>query len=386
MVRSASVVLRGLFVVVLLAAGMTPASAVADDGRLRTHRLVLPEPRKAASGRDWADIDAAPGEPPTAAHRNGTVVVAEAMALEPSPAVTELDLSDGALVRSAALPLSAAFCELRIVRAGDTFHVVAAEGRGGRVVHVRLGRELAIESVETVGTGERPRLETDGAVVSMLWSGARERGSETSGWQLLTFEASGARLGEVRLPRATDSTYLFGHPLAVVGGQVFVVLPGGSGPRVAQLSADAKPERVHAIPWSADDGRLFVVGDSLYFTDNCRCIRVFDGSAPDAPMRDPTSLPGRPVGARTCMAFEAASDASGRILTTAGELFDAQFSSLRSFVRPEGLVMRALWVHGVPAWVVAGGPGGRASIEWSSENLPDDNPAAETLLQGKQKR
>jgi hypothetical protein len=380
------VVLRGLLLVGLLVAGGVPGSAVADDGRLGAHRLVLPEPRRAASGRDWADIDAAPGAPPTAAHRHGTVVVAEAMALEPSPSVTELDLADGTLVRSAALPLSAAFCELRIVRAGDTFHVVAAEGRGGRVVHVRLGRELAIESVETVGTGERPRLATDGAIVSMLWSGARDRASETSGWQLLTFDANGARLGEVRLPRAADSTYLFGHPLAVVGGHVFVALPGGSGPRVVQLSADARPERVHAIPWSADDGRLFVVGGSLHFTDNCRTVRVVDLSAPDAPMGEPTPLPGRPAGARACVAFEAATDASGSILTTTGELFDARFQSLRSFARPEGLVMRALWVHGVPALVVAGGPGGRASIEWSSENVSADDPAAETLLQGKQKR
>jgi hypothetical protein len=366
--RNASAALRALVLVGLFcgfAVGWPFRSAKADDGTV--HRLALPEGRRAATGRDWAAIDAAPGEPPSAAHRYGTVVVAEAMAPEPSPSVTEWDLADGAMVRSAALPLSAAFCELRVVRAGDAFHVVAAEGRSGHVVYVRLGRELEIRSVQTIGAGERPRLETDGAIVAMLWAGTRERGGESAGWQLLTFDGGGARLGEARLLRAGDSTYLFGRPLVVAAGRVFVVLPGGGRLRVAQFAPDGKPEQVRPIPWAADDGRLFAIGDRVFFTDDCRSIEVVDLASPGAPDAEPRLLPGRPAAGRVCVAFEAAADGSGRLVTTAGELLDTQLQPLGRFVHPEGLVMRALWLHGLPAVVIVGGPGGRASVVWSSD-------------------
>jgi hypothetical protein len=366
-------------------------SASADEPPPTVRRVVLPEPRRSASGRDWADIDAAAGEPPSAAHPYGTVVVAEAIALEPSPSVTEWDIADGTLVRSAALPLSAAFCDLRIVRAGDTFHVVATEERNGQVDYVRLGRQLELEGVEALGAGERPRIATDGSVVAILWSGTREHVPERSGWQLLAFDALGepiaSRFGGSRLLAANESTYLLGNPLAVAAGRVFVLLPDTVGPRVLQISPDGMLQGVHTIPGSSDDGRLFVVGDRVYFTDDCRAFPVVDARGLEPPRASPIPLPGRPKGARACTAFETAPDVSGRLLTTAGEVLDTHWRLLHRFVKPEGLVMRALWLHGHPAVLVAGGPGGRASVEWSLDaSNAEDVALPETLLLGEQKR
>jgi hypothetical protein len=339
-------------------------TARAGDDASRVHSLILPELRRSATGRDWADLDAAVGEPPSPAHPRGTVVVAQAIAYEPSPSVTEWDVAAGTLVRSTPLPLPAAACELRIVRAGDAFHVVAAEGREGPLVYARLGRSLDVERVERIGRGERPRIATDGAVVALLWSGTRDRGGEGSGWQLVTLDARGARLGEARLGRASESTFLLGAPLAVAGGRVFVLLPGGPALRVVQLAADAQMERARDIPWSPDDGRLVAVGGRVLFTDDCRYV---DASAPEAARLQPTGVPGRGEGGRVCQALDATADGSGRLVTTAGDVLDASLRLLRHFADPQGVVLRALWIHGAPALVVAGGPGGRAAIVWSSD-------------------
>src|SRR5207237_2267601 len=108
-------------------------------------------------GRDWGEVDAAPGEEPSVEHPRGTIVVAEAIAREPSPSVTEWDLASGAWIRSAPLPLPAAFADLRVVRAGGGYQVTASAGPMLDIVHLRLGRGLDARAVEHLGVGERPR-------------------------------------------------------------------------------------------------------------------------------------------------------------------------------------------------------------------------------------
>jgi hypothetical protein len=333
----------------------------------RVYRMPLPELKHAATGRDWADLDAAPAAPPSALHPRGTVVVAQAIAFEPSPSVTEWDVADGSLVRSAPLPLPASFCELRIVRARDSFHRVAAEGREGRVVHLRLGPALDVARVDPLGIGERPRLATDGSLVAVLWVGPRSGDEQKASWELLTYDAAGERLGEARLGTVTESTFLYGNPLAVAGRRVFVLVPDGSRLRVEPFAFDARgcTEPAQTIPWSPDDGRLFAAGDRVYFTDDCRVVEV--APRPPGPAPDALLLPGAFDGARACTAFEATADGFGRFVTTAGDVVDARLRVARHFADPAGIVVRALWLGGGPALIVAGGAGGRASIVWSTD-------------------
>ncbi len=344
------------------------ARAAAAPPRVR--HLALPEPRRAASGSDWSTFDAAPGEPASVEHPSGTVVVAEAGAFEPSPSVTEWDLERGSIVRSVPLPLTAAYRDLRIVRAGNVFHLVATDGPRGRIVYARLSRHLEVGGLETVGDGERPRIATDGDVVAVLWSGAREGASDGLGLQLRTFDASGAPLGGARLTPAGDAPFLLGGPLAVATGLTYAIVPasaaGAGSARVVVCGADARPLATLDVPWARDDGRLFTVGGRVYFTDGCRALDVTDAGA--LPVAAPVDLPDRAAQARTCPAFEAASDdAADRLVTTGGDVLDTTFHPLRRLARPEGAVLRALWLDGRAALLVAGGPGGRASLAWSAE-------------------
>jgi hypothetical protein len=361
--------LRALAGLMILGSAGGPAGA--DERTPPVHRIALPGPRPAATGRDWSHLDAVAGDPPSAQHPRGTVIVAEAIDVEPSPSITERDLAGGDLVRSVPLPLSSAFSDLRIVRAGDALHLLAAEGRGGRIVYVRLGEHLEIERLETIGRGEPPRVATDGALVAVLWAGARAPPWADVGWQLLTLDGAGERLGESRLARTGESTFLFGDPLAVAAGRVVALVPRGAALDVVELGPDARPRRTLAVPWSPDDARLFATGDRVYFTDDCRYLEVsgpeLDDTPPPALASPPLSLPGRPVGARSCVAFEAAADDSGSLVTTEGDVRDAALRAVRHFATPEGIVMRALWIYGSPALLVAGGPGGRASLLWATE-------------------
>jgi hypothetical protein len=344
-----------------MAIGCSLAVAEARATPSSVHRVALPEPRVSPSGRDWGDVDAAPGEGPGVAHPRGTVVVAEAIGVEPSPSVTEWDLASGALVRSAPLPLSAAFADLRIVRAGDAYHVVASAGPGGDVVHARLGRGLDVRAVDRLGAGERARIATDGAVVAVLWSGTHARSEEPPGWQLATFDATGERGSVARVADTLDSTFAYGDPLVVAGRKIFVLL-SDRGARVARFDAAGKPEGGRPLSWTPDDGRLFRSGARVLFTDDCTVVEIWPGDRFDA---DRASLPGRRADARACPAFQASGDGDGRLVTTAGDVLSANLRIERHIAVPDGLATRALWVGPCPALVVVGAEGGRASVLWA---------------------
>lgn len=336
--------------------------ALATEARPGMHRMPLPDPKRVSVGRDWANVDAVAGDAPSPEHPRGTVVVAQAIAQEPSPSVTEWDVASGSLVRSAPLPWPAAFADVRLVRAGDSFHVVGAEPRGGQIAYARLSRALGVERIEPLGRGERPRIATDGSIVAVLWSGTWVRApGEARGWQLVTLDARGDPLAHVCLVRTSVSTAVYGEPMTVAGGRVFVLLPDGPAPRFVQLGADARVERSRSLSFGPLDGRFFVSSERVFFTDNCTYVELWPVDGGDV---ERGSLPRRREGARSCTPFGAAADASGRLVTTEGDVLSADFEVERHFADPLGVVTRALWIEGQPALVVVGAAGGRASFVW----------------------
>jgi hypothetical protein len=293
--------------------------------------------------------------------------VAEANAYEPSPSVTEWDLAVGALVRSAPLPLPAAFGDLRIVRARGAYHVIASSESTGAIVHARLGPDLGAGEVERIGTGERPRVATDGAVIAVLWTDRGEGAPAEPGWHLKTFEAAGARGATVRIGESVDSTFLYGEPLAVSGGNVFVLVSRAGGVRVARFDAAGNAAGDRLLSWTPDDGRLFRSGGRVLFTDDCTFVEIWPDDRFD---EDRAPLPGRVRRSRACPAFQAAGDEAGRLVTTEGDVLSTDFRIRRHVALPEGAVTRALWVGRCPAFLVVGGAGGRASVLWGE---PDES-------------
>jgi hypothetical protein len=322
----------------------------------------LPEPRVSPSGRDWGDVDAAPGDPPSLEHPRGTIVVAEAIGAEPSPSVTEWDLASGAWIRSAPLPLSAAFADLRIVRAGGAYHVVASAGPAGDLVYVCLGRRLDARAVERLGAGERPRVATDGTVVAVLWSGRRARSGEPPGWQLAAFDSTGEPATVARIAETADSTFANGDPLVVAGGKIFVLVPGGVGLRIVRLGAAGNVEGDRPLSWTPDDGRLLSSGGRVLFTDDCSIVEIWPSDRFDA---DRVPLPGRRRDTRACPAFEGTGDGDGHLVTTTGDVLGADLRIERHIAVSEGLATRALWIGPCPAFLVVGAEGGRAAVVWA---------------------
>jgi hypothetical protein len=261
-----------------------------------------------------------------------------------------------------------------MVRVGDGFEVVASAGVGGSIVSIRTNRAFLVERVVTLGTGERARLATDGTLVAVLWSGVRvwqeAPGMESSaGWQLALLDARGASRVATRLWRTATSTFVYGDPLAVAEGHVFVVVPDASLPHVLQLNADGRVERSRTLSWSPEDGGLFVSGGRVLFTDNCSFVEVWPTDRAD---EDRAPLPDRPAGARACAAFKAAAGGpSGRLLTVEGTLLAADLSRDRRIIDPGGPVAGALWIDREPALLVAGRPAGHASLLWAEV---DDEP------------
>jgi hypothetical protein len=360
--------MKALFALLVVLSCLLAAAGARSEGISVVHRIVLPEPRAAANGtviRDWANVDLAPGEEPSLQHPRGTVVVAEANAFEPSPSVTEWDLASGTLVRSAPLPLPAAFADLEIVRAGGAYHVIASAGPVGAIIHARLGRSLAAGELEHIGNGERPRVATDGNVVAALWSGWASGRAEgvgaDPGWYLATFEGPADRGAAVRISDSTDSTFLYGEPLAVSGGNVFVIVSDAAGVRVARFDAAGYDAGDRLLSWTPDDGRLFRSGQRVLFTDDCTFVEIWPDDHLDG---DRTLLPGRQRRGRACRAFQAAGDETGRLVTTEGDVLSADLRTRRHLASPDGVVTRALWIGARPAFLVVGGAGGRASVLW----------------------
>ncbi len=346
-------------------------------------RVALPDARPVPEG-PWGDIDAVEGTPPGLEHPRGTVIVAQASAEEPSPAVTEWDVATGGLVRSAVLPWPATEADLRIARTGNALHVVAARGSAGSLVYARLTSRLQIEQVETLGAGERARMATDGHVVAILWSGTREGDASeggTRGWQLITLDAFGRRLGAMSLLRTNVSTFIYGQPLAVVDGNVFVLLPNGALPTLLRLGPDLGVRAVQSLPWSPDDARLMASDGRVLFTDDCAVLQLWPerSLAPAFAER----LPGRAPLGRSCPAFDAVADGSGRYVTSQGDVLSADLRVKRHFSgagdMPDAFGMRPLWLFGRPALLGVDRNAGRAWLAWmDGETLPSPAPSAAT--------
>lgn len=337
------------------------------------HRLALPDARPLAGGT-WADVDAIAGQAPGPDHPAGTVLVAQAAVGDPSPAITEWDLATGAIVRSAVLPLPATQADVRLVRAGGRLHAFASRAPDGAIFHARLDASLRIEHVEPWGSGERPRVATDGDVIAVLWSGVRALGVPASsarpnpggdrGWQIEVIDAEGRSLWAATLLRTDASTFAFSNPLAVAGGHAFVLLADPRAPTVVTFSPDGYARRVSALPFRPDDARLFVFQNRVFLADGCRVMDVVDGHA--------ERLPDRADRERHCPAFDAVANAEGRLVTAAGEVRNESMLPVARFADPvDAAEYRPFWAFGRPARLVVERLRGRVWLDWAElEQVP----------------
>jgi hypothetical protein len=361
---------RFVWIAWLLWSAMTlPARARAEgEWPLATvrHRMLLPDarPLPGVGGGVWAEVDAIPGQAPGPGHPQGTVLVAQATAHDPSPAVTEWDLATGSILQSAVLPLPAAEADLRLVRAGGRLHAFASRAPDGPIFHARLDASLRIEHVDRWGRGERPRIATDGDAIAVLWSGTREGAGGERGWRLEVIDALGSSAWGAVVARTSGSTFAFGDPLAFVGGSVFVLLASQAVPAVVAFSPGGRERRVSALPFRPDDGRLLASRGNVFFTDGCRVTDLADGSG--------LRVPDRPEGARRCAAFDAAADAGGCWATAAGDVRSPSMAFVARFADPvDAVERRPFWHFGRPARLVVERLRGHVWLDWAElEQVP----------------
>ena len=330
------------------------------------HRLALPDARP-LGGADrgvWADVDAVPGQSPGPGHLQGTVLVAQATAHDPSPAITEWDLATGSMVRSTVLPLPAAQADLRLVRAGGGLHAFASRAPDGPIFYARFDASLRLEHLERLGSGERPRVATDGDAIAVLWSGARARGPGDRGWQLEVIDAVGQPAWTAVVSRTSGSTFAVGDPLAFTGGRTFVLLANQAVPAVVAFSADGRERQVSALPFRFEDGRLLASRGQVFLTDGCRLANLADGSD--------VRVPNRREGERHCPAFDAVADGEGRWVTAAGELRGPSMALVARFADPvDAVERRPFWCFGRPARLVVDQFRGRVWLDWAElEQVP----------------
>jgi len=353
----------------LLSAAMPPARAWAEaEWPVATvrHRLVLPDARPLGGvGRGvWADVDAIPGQAPGPGHPQGTVLVAQATGHDPSPAITEWDLATGSMVRSTVLPLPAAQADLRLVRAGGRLHAFASRAPDGPIFYARFDASLRLEHVEPWGSGERPRVATDGDAVAVLWSGARARAPGDRGWQLEVIDALGQPAWAAVVSRTSGSTFAAGDPLAFTGGRTFVLLASQTVPVVVAFSADGRERQVSGLPFRPEDGRLLASRGQVFLTDGCRLANLADASD--------VRVPNRREGERHCPSFDAVADGEGRWVTAAGEVWSPSMALVARFADPvDAVERRPFWCFGRPARLVVDRFRGRVWLDWAElEQVP----------------
>jgi hypothetical protein len=176
----------------------------------------------------WSVPDVLPGQPPSLEHPGGTVLVACADVDGGSPRIEEWDMATAGVVRIVGLPLAHSPVTLNMVRAGGNIHVVSEDDQSN-IRYVTLTKQLRVEASFNLERGTAPVIATDGNTVAVLWC-------ETSG-------AAGVdvidALGEVRGRRVLDGAvtgclnldlvgyHETGSPLAVLGGNVYVIASGG---------------------------------------------------------------------------------------------------------------------------------------------------------------
>jgi len=300
---------------------------------------------------------AAPGQPASAAHPRGTVILARPLKGK-GVTLTEWDLALEGVVRE--VELGWPQTELEVVRSGDTLHLVVARPR---VVYATLNaRTLRIEQQVDLGPGDRPIVASDGTLSIVSWIHAAT-------WYAATIDARGrvlARLGRPIGPQPWGP-----HPLrlAVLGGHAYMLMGENAvAAHILRLSAMLAIEK---------DLR-YVTNEyaSLVVTAGHIVVGANDGFAENSPDLDVVAHHRHWTGDDAPLF--AANDA-GRIVTTYGDVFasPAQPPVARYPVaHDDDAAMVPLWVGGVPVLLEADSPSGTiGTIEWIDLADPDRPPA-----------
>jgi hypothetical protein len=348
-----------------------------------THVFALPsdQTRDSALFR-LAPIDMVAGVAPGTAHPRGTVFVIESEVGKTSATIAEWDIASGKRLRSAGLPVPARNWQTRFVRAGDHFHLVTMPGAFGMpVTYARMNLDFQVEEVRSLGIGENACIATDGSLVAIVWSKILDSELLWHRTYFLAMDAQGKRIGSaVIVPKsARQVNDLFGEPLAVMGGQVFLLVwdPQQSaadwrsllwrlntdGQVQAEVRFDESPTSGSLTPAA---GRVLMVStfcDATLWSPELAAIAYLK----KPPYRDPT-------GYAKCPPFAVDADAKGRLVSAHGDVLapDLQVQAHFALV-PNGLqVDRPLWVGSEPVLLEADYDG-RASITWA-EDVPSPTP------------
>jgi hypothetical protein len=339
--------LRKAVLVSLLAAGASGLPAREADARPARHGFALPD---AAMWHPTAFVApcVAPGEAPGAAHIDGTVFIAQGPAGGPHATVTEWDLATGSPIRSIETPIPSTAYSLRMVRAAEWLHLVAADAPGGNLEYVRLTLALHIEEAVTFAKGYGPRIATDGSLVAIAWSEVLDATGEHQRWMLATRSSSGALRSVAVLvqdigPSIENSMV---QPIAVLGGKIFAAVL--DGPRnwdfeefLLRLDADGHVEKRKRLFWHPLATSLWALEDHFVRFDLC----AGSGWSTELQARDDEHMR-NPYEAKTsCPSFAVAADAAGRLVTGRGDVLSSTMKVQYHFADAGPDVQLA-----VPAW------------------------------------
>jgi hypothetical protein len=337
-------------------------NASAQDAGFGAHAMALLRLRPYPEMKWWSDAEALAGEAPNPSHPRGTVLVIESADGQPAPTLTEWDVLTGQQLRSVPLPLPSDLLRVRIVRAADWIHIVAYSRPHTELFYLRLTTALAVQSKEVLGSVDGVELKTDGSLVAILWCGTREGAGGADGWQLVTRDAAGSRLGAAYVAARAFAA----GPLAVLEGKVYVLQNNGRHalPPIMRFAANARLEAAHPVSETPDDvASLFTWGGKLLLVNGCWFMNVdtkslFALGGPGVPYRPERGEP-------WCPYFGVSSDASGRLVTSRGDVLSASLKVERHFAsQPESGHM-PFWIGSTPALLMVDGSSGRLWIEWA---------------------
>jgi hypothetical protein len=337
---------------------LTAGAAEAQVQGFVPHTISLPP-----TAQEWTGFDAIAGAELSSRHPRGTVLILEWPAGQPQATIAEWDLQSGQRLRSTALDLPAGLTDVQMVRAGDWIHVLGYAKSGSALRYLRLTTAFEVEEKSSLGTAQGMSMATDGSTVAMVWAGTRAGIPPIDGWHVLTLDAAGRRHGYTLI----STQHAFGNSrrvVVVLERHVYVYVDDSHDlPTLFRVDENAHIEQLYK-PYASRPPQTKSLAESS------GKLIVYSGSFIDKLSSDwftaspSLSLPPRMRDYATSPYIAVVSDASGRLVTSQGDILSASFVFERQFAPHDGSGVVPLWVGSIPV-LVSAGPNGRLWIAWS---------------------